>query len=83
MTYVDPTIDFSRIDLCLQVPDCTIYVNHTDGETLQYGNPANTAQTNMQIMDIRQHLFAMKGQNVSTYLPAVACPGYEAEYTYW
>ncbi|OAX40904.1 glycoside hydrolase [Rhizopogon vinicolor AM-OR11-026] len=65
------------------VPDCTIYVNHTDGETLQYGNPANTAQTNVQIIDIRQHLFAMKGQNVSTYLPAVSCPGYEAEYTYW
>jgi len=83
MTYVDSTIDFSRIDLCLQVPDCTIYVNHTDGETLQYGNPANSAQTNMQIMDIRQHLFAMKGQNVSTYLPTVTCPGYEAEYTYW
>lgn len=65
------------------MPNCDIYVNHTDGETLQYGNPLNTLQNNTQIAEIRQHLFSMKGQNVSTYLPAVACPGYEAEYTYW
>ncbi|KAF8839442.1 glycoside hydrolase [Paxillus ammoniavirescens] len=65
------------------VPDCDIYVNHTDGLTMQYGNPLNTVQTNMQIAEMRQHFFRMKGQNVSTYLPSVACPGYEAEYTYW
>lgn len=58
------------------VPDCTIYVNHTDGETLQYGNPENTVQTNTQISEIRQHLFRMQGRNVSSYLPPVPCPGY-------
>ncbi|KAG1871294.1 hypothetical protein DFJ58DRAFT_910907 [Suillus subalutaceus] len=35
------------------VPDCTIYVNHTDSETLQYGNPENTVQTNTKILEIR------------------------------
>ncbi|KAG0707071.1 glycoside hydrolase [Suillus ampliporus] len=57
------------------VPDCMIYVNHTDGETLQYGNPENTVQNNTQISEIRQHLFRMQGQNVSSYLPPVPCPG--------
>lgn len=66
----------TRVDLLLQVPDCTIYVNHTDGETLQYGNPENTVQTNTQISEIRQHLFRMQGRNVSSYLPPVPCPGY-------
>lgn len=58
------------------VPDCTIYVNHTDGETLQYGNPENTVQTNTQISEIRQHLFRMQGRTVSSYLPPVPCPGH-------
>ncbi|TVY47505.1 Mannan endo-1,4-beta-mannosidase [Lachnellula occidentalis] len=81
------------------VPDCSRsrkaglmttqqeYVDHSDGLTLQYGNPKNTAQNNTQISTIRQHYFAMQGITVDSYLPAVACPhgyvpGYEAEYTY-
>ena len=45
------------------VPNCGIYVNHTDGFTLQYGNPANTAQNNTQIETIRNHFFRMMGQD--------------------
>lgn len=64
------------------VPNCNEFVNHTDGFTLQYGNPLNTAHNNTQIARIRQHMFRMKGAEVGDYLPAVACPGPEAEYTY-
>ncbi|MCJ1311097.1 hypothetical protein MMC25_004767 [Agyrium rufum] len=64
------------------VPNCNIFVNHTDGYELQYGNPLNSAQNNTQISLIRQHFFRMMGQTVSSYLPAVACPGNTAEYTY-
>lgn len=59
------------------VPDCNEFVNHTDGFTLQYGNPANTEQNDTQISKIRQHFFKMQGQHVSSDLPAVACPGPE------
>ena len=64
------------------VPNCNIYVNHSDGYTLQYGNPLNTVQNDTQISTIRQHFFRMQGQNVTSYLPAQACPGPTAEYTY-
>lgn len=64
------------------VPNCNQFVNHTDGFTLQYGNPLNTAQNNSQIAKIRKHMFGMKGVKVDDYLPAVSCPGPEAEYTY-
>ena len=64
------------------VPNCNIYVNHSDGYTLQYGNPLNTVQNNTQISTIRQHFFRMQGENVTSYLPAQACPGPTAEYTY-
>ncbi|MCJ1370470.1 hypothetical protein MMC20_001683 [Loxospora ochrophaea] len=64
------------------VPDCNIFVNHSDGYTLQYGNPANTVQNNTQISLIREHFFRMMNQTVDSYLPAVACPGNTAEYTY-
>ncbi|TKA75487.1 hypothetical protein B0A49_02018 [Cryomyces minteri] len=57
------------------VPDCTQFVNHSDGFTLQYGNPANSAQVNGQISTIRQHFFRMLGKVVGADLPAVACPG--------
>lgn len=57
------------------VPNCNIYVNHSDGFALQYGNPANTAQNNSQITLIRQHFFQMQGVNVDNYLPCVPCPG--------
>lgn len=63
------------------VPDCQQFVNHTDGFTLQYGNPANTAQNDTQIASIREHFFRMQGLNVSSYLPAVDCPGKYADYT--
>jgi mannan endo-1,4-beta-mannosidase len=57
------------------VPDCNQFVNHTDGFTLQYGNPANSAQANGQISQIRQHFFRMLGKTVIGTLPAVRCPG--------
>jgi len=70
------------------VPDCNRFVNHSDGYSLQYGNPLNTAKNNTQISTIREHYFAMQNITVDSYLPAVACPhnfvpGYEAEYTYF
>ncbi|KAH8808112.1 glycoside hydrolase [Xylogone sp. PMI_703] len=69
------------------VPDCYNYVNHTDGFTMQYGNPANPAYINEQISTTRQHFFVMKNIVVDSYLPSVACPhnyipGYEVDYTY-
>jgi mannan endo-1,4-beta-mannosidase len=65
-----------------------IYVNHTDGFTMQYGNPSNTAYTNGQISTVREHYFAMQNITVDSYLPSVACPhnyipGYDAQYTYY
>ncbi|KAI9880662.1 MAG: hypothetical protein M1830_001666 [Pleopsidium flavum] len=57
------------------VPDCNVYVNHSDGFTLQYGNPANTLQEHTQIGLIRQHLFKMQNVVVGNDLPGVACPG--------
>lgn len=64
------------------VPDCNQFVNHTDGFSLQYGNPLNSVHNNTQISKVRKHMFAMKGIKVDDYLPAVSCPGFEAEYTY-
>jgi len=63
------------------VPDCQQFVNHTDGFSLQYGNPANSAQNDTQIATIREHFFRMQGLNVSCYLQAVVCPGKYADYT--
>lgn len=65
------------------VPDCSVYVNHSDGFTLQYGNPVNAVQNYTQISLIQQHFFQMKGQTVDSYLPAVSCPGPTAEHTYY
>ena len=64
------------------VPNCNIFVNHTDGFTLQYGNPANTVQNNTQISTIRKHFFKMQGLAVTDYLPAVPCAGKYADLTY-
>lgn len=64
------------------VPNCNQFVNHSDGFSLQYGNPLNTPHNNTQISLVRQHLFRMQDQDVGAYLPAVACPGPEADYTY-
>ena len=57
------------------VPNCNIYVNHSDGFALQYGNPLNTPTNNSDIATIRQHLFKMRGENVGTDLPPTPCPG--------
>ncbi|KAF2108535.1 glycoside hydrolase superfamily [Lophiotrema nucula] len=57
------------------VPDCSNFVDHNDGFTLQYGNPKNPANYTDQIAKIRQHLFKMQGQLVSSELPAAPCPG--------
>lgn len=64
------------------VPNCEIFVNHTDGFTLQYNNPLNTVQNDTQISTIRQHFFRMQNETVSSYLPAVPCPGKYADLTY-
>ncbi|KAI1203036.1 glycoside hydrolase superfamily [Nemania serpens] len=58
-------------------PDCTTFVNHSDGFTLQYGNPNNTASTNSRIQLIRKHFIAMsQGRSISATepLPPVPCP---------
>ncbi|KAI1490670.1 glycoside hydrolase superfamily [Biscogniauxia mediterranea] len=58
-------------------PDCSTFVDHNDGFTLQYGNPANTADTDSRIRLIRKHFVAMS-QNVTISpdeaLPVVPCP---------
>ena len=64
------------------VPNCEQYVNHSDGFALQYGNPLNTAQNDTQIATIRQHFFRIQNESVSSYLPAVACPGKYQDLTY-
>lgn len=64
------------------VPDCNAFVNHSDGLTLQYGNPLNTVLNDTQISTIRRHFFAMQNISVSEYLPAVPCTGKYADYTY-
>ncbi|KAK0747778.1 glycoside hydrolase superfamily [Apiosordaria backusii] len=55
------------------VPDCNTFVEHNDGFTMQYGNPAHAAQ----IRIIRQH-FVKMSQDLSisadAELPQVPCP---------
>lgn len=54
-----------------------IFVNHSDGYTLQYNNPENSAYTNSRIQLVRQHFVAMsQGLNISANasLPYVSCP---------
>ena len=64
------------------VPNCNQFVNHSDGFSLQYGNPENSNLNNSQISAVRQHLWRMRGvMDVGSYLPAVPCPGALAEYT--
>lgn len=62
------------------VPDCKVYVNHTDGFAMQYGNPANSEMEDAQIEIVRQHMFKLQGKSVGLATPASACPGpaYEA-----
>ncbi|KAI0486556.1 glycoside hydrolase superfamily [Xylaria cf. heliscus] len=58
-------------------PNCNTFVNHSDGFTLQYGNPSNTAYTNSRIQLIRKHFISMsQGKNISAGepLPPVPCP---------
>ena len=57
------------------VPDCSRYVNHSDGFALQYGNPANTRRNDSDIEVIRRHLFRMRGEEVGLGLPKTPCPG--------
>ncbi len=62
------------------VPNCSAFVDHSDGLTLQYGNPANSADVTRRVQLIRQHLMAA-GQNqtvaANAELPAVSCPAAE------
>ncbi|GAP86097.1 putative glycoside hydrolase family 5 protein [Rosellinia necatrix] len=58
-------------------PDCNTFVNHSDGFTLQYGNPSNTDATDSRIQLIRKHFIAMsQGRTISPTepLPIVPCP---------
>ncbi|KAI0404279.1 glycoside hydrolase superfamily [Xylaria palmicola] len=58
-------------------PDCSTFVGHGDGFTLQYGNPTNTDSTNSRIQLIRQHFIAMsqdKQISAKEPLPPVSCP---------
>ncbi|KAK0618187.1 glycoside hydrolase superfamily [Bombardia bombarda] len=55
------------------VPDCQAFVNHSDGFTMQYGNPAHAAQIRL----VRQHFVKTStGVSISANetLPAVPCP---------
>ncbi|KAJ3574776.1 hypothetical protein NPX13_g4253 [Xylaria arbuscula] len=57
--------------------DCDTFVDHSDGFTLQYGNPKNTAYTNSRIQLIRKHFIAMsQGEVIGAEepLPPVLCP---------
>ncbi|KAI5926799.1 glycoside hydrolase superfamily [Camillea tinctor] len=58
-------------------PDCSTFVEHNDGFTMQYGNPANTADTNRRIQLIRKHFVAMSQNRTigsDEALPTVPCP---------
>ncbi|KAI0505245.1 glycoside hydrolase superfamily [Xylaria bambusicola] len=58
-------------------PDCNTFIDHSDGFTLQYGNPHNTAYTNNRIRLIRKHFIAMSQGKVidaDEPLPPVSCP---------
>jgi len=66
------------------VPNCHQFVNHSDGETLSYGNPMNTLQNNTQIAELIRHLWATRNVTLdvsANNLPVVSCPGPEVEYT--
>ncbi|KAK3337247.1 glycoside hydrolase superfamily [Cercophora scortea] len=55
------------------VPDCSAFVEHSDGFTLQYGNPAQATQTRL----IRRHFIKMSqgvSIGVNETLPKVPCP---------
>lgn len=57
-----------------------IFVNHSDGFTMQYNNPENSAYINSRIQLVREHFIKMSeggdiGSNAS--LPAVPCPAPE------
>ncbi|KAJ0121610.1 endo-1-4-beta-mannosidase C [Diaporthe amygdali] len=59
------------------VPDCSVFVNHTDGFTLQYGNPEYSPYTDSRIQLIHQHSVKLsQGVNISANasLPVVPCP---------
>ncbi|KAK8126367.1 (Trans)glycosidase [Apiospora kogelbergensis] len=59
------------------LPDCGSFVDHSDGFTLQYGNPANSEYTNHRIQLIRKHFLAMgQGTQIAPDddLPVVPCP---------
>lgn len=58
-------------------PPPKIFVNHSDGFTMQYGNPANSEYVDDRIKLVRQHLMDMAhGVYISenSTLPAVPCP---------
>ncbi|KAI1345183.1 glycoside hydrolase superfamily [Xylariaceae sp. FL0016] len=58
-------------------PDCSTFVGHNDGFTLQYGNPNNTDYTDSRIQLIRKHFIAMsQGEDIGANetLPMVSCP---------
>ena len=59
-------------------PDCAqTFVDHADGLTLHYGNPANTPAIDSRIKLIRKHFIAMsQGLQISPNetLPVVPCP---------
>ncbi|KAK6865885.1 glycoside hydrolase [Apiospora arundinis] len=59
------------------LPNCGSFVDHSDGFTLQYDNPANSEYTNSRIQLIRKHFLAMsQGVHIPSDedLPAVPCP---------
>ncbi|GAB7348502.1 hypothetical protein MBLNU459_g6905t1 [Dothideomycetes sp. NU459] len=65
------------------VPDCTRFVNHSDGFALQYGSPANSPRNNSQIETVRNHFFRMMGQSPGPVaLPLAPCPGPLADLLY-
>ncbi|KAF2151590.1 glycoside hydrolase family 5 protein [Myriangium duriaei CBS 260.36] len=56
-------------------PDCSTFVNHTDGYSFLYNDPNNTAAITESIVAVRQHLWRLRGKNVGTDLPQAPCPG--------
>lgn len=60
-----------------RLTELQVFVNHTDGFTLQYGSPANSDYTDSRIQLIHQHSVKLgEGQNISADadLPVVPCP---------
>lgn len=59
------------------LPDCSTWVDHSDGHTMKYGFPGNSDLITSRMKQLRQHFIKMtRGETISANatLPLVPCP---------